>query len=443
MQKIFQILDVNMVIRLKDVQLVVPDGQSWSCHRGDIWIRDGIVSLRPGTETAVKVIAGNNCVAIPSLVNSHHHIYSHLAKGLPLSGSMRNFPEILHNLWWKLDSALDNESVRLSTILSIRECIRHGVTTVFDHHSSPNAQTGILQTMADVFAAEGMRGSICLEISGRNGSDVFDKAVEETRSFTGTPDVRPLLGLHAGFTLSDRELARAAEIPLPVHIHVAEDPVDRKHAEQLGTSVLERLNRFGLLRPNSLLIHGNDLTASDLNVLTDPSIRIVQNIESAMNNTVQPADPALLTDRGIPVLAGTDGMTTNMLKAYKTAFLHLRARRGDPTCGFTEIMAQWCAAYILKNDFGFGCGVKEGEEADLILTDYSPGIDITPETWPGHFLYGVTESRVRTVIRGNRVLLDEYELTDNPHAGIIANCERIIRGLHERLRDIERKGEQA
>ncbi len=93
--------------------------------------------------------AGGRVVTIP-MINFHDHFYSRLAKGLPLKGSMENFEEILQNLWWKLDLALDEEMIRASAQMAALESIRNGVTYIFDHHSSPKSANGSLEIIADV-----------------------------------------------------------------------------------------------------------------------------------------------------------------------------------------------------------------------------------------------------------------------------------------------------
>ena len=73
-----------------------------------------------------KKIDAAGGVIIPGLVNLHHHFYSALARGLDPGVSMANFPEVLDRLWWRLDRALDLETVRISAQLALLDCIRWG-----------------------------------------------------------------------------------------------------------------------------------------------------------------------------------------------------------------------------------------------------------------------------------------------------------------------------
>lgn len=89
---------------------------------------------------------------MPGLINTHHHIYSALARGITLNNhSPSNFLEILEGMWWKIDKHLTLEDVKLSAYVTYLECIKkNGVTTVFDHHASYGATPGSLFEIADV-----------------------------------------------------------------------------------------------------------------------------------------------------------------------------------------------------------------------------------------------------------------------------------------------------
>jgi cytosine/adenosine deaminase-related metal-dependent hydrolase len=151
-------------------------------------------------------------VVMPGLINAHTHAYSHYARGMGVTGPTRDFVEILENLWWRLDRMLTLEDVELNTTTTFVESIRNGVTTIFDHHSSPGAVEGSLFTQAEAARRLGIRASLCYETSDRDGAEVFGQAVAENVAFmrasnTGEQDlVRGLFGVHASFTMSQPSL---------------------------------------------------------------------------------------------------------------------------------------------------------------------------------------------------------------------------------------------
>ena len=74
---------------------------------------------------------------MPGLINAHTHIYSGLARGLSIDGyNPTNFFEILDGMWWAIDRKLTLDGTRASAYATILDCIRNGVTTIFDHHAS-------------------------------------------------------------------------------------------------------------------------------------------------------------------------------------------------------------------------------------------------------------------------------------------------------------------
>ena len=90
----------------------------------------------------------DGALVLPGLVNAHTHLYSALARGMPGPAEPpKSFVEILEKVWWRLDRALDEESVYLSALVGAIEAARSGTTLVFDHHSSPSFIRGSLATL--------------------------------------------------------------------------------------------------------------------------------------------------------------------------------------------------------------------------------------------------------------------------------------------------------
>ncbi|NDD00123.1 hypothetical protein EB083_05205, partial [bacterium] len=60
-----------------------------------------------------------------------------------------SFIDILNNIWWRVDAALDNEMIYWSAMLGATEAMMSGTTCIIDHHESPNCIEGSLTTIAD------------------------------------------------------------------------------------------------------------------------------------------------------------------------------------------------------------------------------------------------------------------------------------------------------
>ena len=201
----------------------------------------------------------SGCLVVPGNVCAHTHLYSALARGMPGAGpAPRSFIEILRRVWWRLDRALDDETIRASALLGGLEALRAGTTTVIDHHASPNAVDGSLDVIAEALAELGIRSVLCYETSDRDGPDVAAAGVAENARFIHAIDAgrwplsRAMVGAHASFTLTrptlDAVAALARDTGRGLHIHAAEDRIDETDARvQFGRSVGARLRDAGAL----------------------------------------------------------------------------------------------------------------------------------------------------------------------------------------------------
>ncbi|MGZ8709616.1 MAG: molybdopterin cofactor-binding domain-containing protein, partial [Thermoanaerobaculia bacterium] len=249
-------------------------------------------------------------------LNAHTHLYSGLASlGMPRPETS-SFPEILEKIWWRLDRALDEESLRAAARLYVAEALQLGTTMLIDHHESPNFIEGSLDVLADVCQELGMRALLCYGATERNfGRDEAVRGLRECERFIRSnhrPLVRGAVGLHASFTVSDETIREAGDLcrslGVRLHVHVAEDLCDVRDAERRGyPSPLQRLYTLGALVPGSILAHGVHLTDDDLRIVDELALWVVENPRSNEANGV--GHPSRLPAR---VALGTDGFPSNM-----------------------------------------------------------------------------------------------------------------------------------
>ena len=84
-----------------------------------------------------NLIDAKGGVIMPAFINAHTHIYSALARGLSIVGNNpTNFYEVLDGTWWAIDRKLTLAGTRASADALYMDCIKQGVTTIFDHHAS-------------------------------------------------------------------------------------------------------------------------------------------------------------------------------------------------------------------------------------------------------------------------------------------------------------------
>lgn len=249
----------------------------------------------------------------PGLVCSHHHLYSSLARGMPAPPVQpRSFRQILEQVWWRLDRALDAETLHWSAMLGAAEALMCGTTGIVDHHESPEFIEGSLDVIAAACDTVGVRVDCAYGVTERHGIEAGRRGLVENERYIRSGG-RGMIGVHAAFTCSDELLESAAglaaDLGVGVHIHVAEGVDDRDAGRRLEH----------LAQDDWLLVHCVHL---------DRPLRgrVAHNPRSNMNNAVGYARPLELANR---VVLGTDGIGADMLEEVRLA--HVAARAHDVT----------------------------------------------------------------------------------------------------------------
>jgi len=421
-------MNTDKNITITNAWIVQISGQKIVPVFGDILISEGCISdikekdyknlyTQPAKYFSNTINAGGRVVTVP-MINFHDHFYSRLAKGLPLTGSMENFENILRNLWWKLDVVLDAEMIRASAQMAALESIRNGVTYIFDHHSSPKSANGSLETIADVLREFGLRGVLCFESTDRNGKQLAENGISENLNYLRNStdnDFKAMFGLHASFTLNDDTLRRTSEVikeyGLGIHIHLCEDKIDREESlKNFKNNPVDRLNHFGLLNDKSILAHGIHLTDEDYRSISNCGSAIVYNLDSNFNNAVGLPE-ILRTPLNVPILTGTDGMNSNPARTFKQLFLLARHQ------GMTfEQSLDWIKKvyfdelnFVQKYYPDFS-SLKTKDRADLIIWDYIPPTPFMEENFWGHYIYGILDRPIHSVIQNGNILMNNFRM---------------------------------
>ena len=292
---------------------------------------------------ATKTIELADKYISPGIVCAHNHFYSALARGIQADiKPSQDFIGILKNLWWKLDRALDEESLYYSGLIGALEAIKAGTTSVIDHNASPSFIKGSLKTLKNSFEKVGLRGILAYEITDRNGETGMIEGIEESKEFCKTISrekknvphlIESAIGAHAPFTLSDRSLRLIADsvssTKKGIHIHVAEDRYDTSFSHHhFGKDLLERLEDFSLLNKKAILVHGVYLSDRDIDIINRHDAYLIHNPRSNMNNSVGYMQKL---GRVKNVGLGTDGIGSNMFEEAKIAFFKNSDMRGTLT----------------------------------------------------------------------------------------------------------------
>jgi putative selenium metabolism protein SsnA len=421
-------------------------------HNCSVLIENGLITRvapkdRFGRFAGRRLNAAGRMV-MPGLINAHTHFYSTFARGLTTAKPAQDFNGVLRNLWWRLDSALTTEDCYYSALIALLDAIRHGTTTILDHHASPRAIAGSLGAIERAVKETGLRACLCYEVSDRDGARIAKEGLAENVLFIRRcqqrqdAHLKALFGLHASFTLSDASLEKAAslghELRTGFHIHVAEAESDQAAARRAsGMRVVERLKQFDILGRRSVAAHCVHVNRKEMDLLAETQTAVVHNPQSNMNNAVGVADVIGMSRRNILLGLGTDAMTANMLEELRAALWGQHLSTGNPSAGFSEVVA----ALFVNNPkiagriFGLRFGeIREGCAGDAVIFDYTPPTPLEGANLFGHLVFGLSQSAVDSTIVGGRVLMENKRLELNlDEERVTARARELAGDLWKRL----------
>lgn len=393
---------------LSGATLVDADG----VRRADLRIQQGVI-VEVGAE-----LDGPHRVDLrgkwlmPGLVCAHHHLYSALATGMPLKAETpRSFKHMLELVWWRLDAALDLDAINVSALVGGVAALRAGVTTIVDHHASPNAIEGSLEAIDGALNQLGLRRVLCYEVTDRGGPEraraglkAHEKLLAEQNQMRAV-----MIGAHACFTLSDETLIDCAQLAkdagVGLHIHAAEAVDD--------PAPVVRLDRLGALLPGSILAHGVHLDDDEVRMARDAGAWITHQPRSNQNNGLGYARPQRF---GTSAALGTDGIGSDMLAELQAGWY----RGQEDHAGISP--HRWKDILFTGNRLaGEKLGVELGRlvvggAADLVVLDPVPGPPLTDENLGAALIYRFASSMVRDVMVNG-----VWALRDRMPAGVDAN----------------------
>jgi putative selenium metabolism protein SsnA len=426
-------------------------------------INDGAILIRDGKIIAVgsddhlrsahpheDYLDAQGQLALPATLCGHTHFYGAFARGWAYPGpSARRFGEILERLWWRLDKALTAEDIRYSALICLADAIRHGTTTLIDHHASPYAIDGSLDIIADAVVESGVRAALCYEVSDRDGPARAQAGIAENSRFllrmvqTPHPQLAASFGLHASLTLSDETLADAVQAAesykTGFHIHAAEGIEDVEDSlQKSGKRVIHRLYDAGILGKRSILAHAVHVDKSEITRLAETGTWVTHQPRSNMNNAVGFAPVETMLEQGVNVALGNDGFSNNMFAEMKCAYLTHKLVNCNPNAMPGDVVfslaypANAHLSRIFWPDERLGV-LEKGATADIILIDYNPPTPLTAENLPWHMLFGYEASAITTTISQGKILMLDRQLLTLDEKAITMRSQELAKALWARV----------
>jgi 5-methylthioadenosine/S-adenosylhomocysteine deaminase len=304
-------------------------------------LRDGAIEKLLPKEEAFRAFADYEPVdlpehvLVPGLVNAHTHAAMALMRGLADDLPLMRW--LQEHVWPAEAKHVSPQFVREGTALACAEMLRAGITCFNDMYFFPEAAL-------EAASAAGMRvslGIIVIDFPSAYASDAADylrKGLELRDRAREQPLVSFCLAPHAPYTVSDgvlRQVATlAAELDLPVHIHVHETEQEIQDSlGQHGVRPLERLRRLGLVDSNLIAVHSVHLNEAEIELLGRHGCSVAHCPSSNLKLASGLAPVAALLKQNVNVALGTDGAASNnrldLLTEMRTAALLAKAVARD------------------------------------------------------------------------------------------------------------------
>jgi putative selenium metabolism protein SsnA len=400
-----------------------------------------------------KILDARGQYIMPGNICAHTHFYGAYARGMAIPGKApKDFPEILQKLWWPLDKALDEESVKLSAFIHLIDAIKHGTTTIIDHHASPNFIDGSLDVIAKAVDKSGLRAVLCYEVTDRDGKEKAQAGIRENVRFIKRTQQRAIaggrvsatFGMHASLTLNNKTLEAcrsAAPNDTGFHLHVAEHHVDEYHSlGKSGMRVVNRLNKYDLLGPKSILAHGVHIDMAEANLISETQTWLTHQPRSNMNNAVGIPRVEELLRNGVRVALGNDGFSQTHWEEMKFTYLVHKLQHLDPRRmnGMDVVqIAVYNNAALASSFFSPApLGVlAPGAHADLIFVDYKPNTPCTAGNLPWHILFGFHESMVTTTMVAGKIIMQDRKILTLDEEALTARARELAPSVWRRYEE--------
>ncbi|MDR6853854.1 amidohydrolase family protein [Variovorax guangxiensis] len=326
----------------------------------DLRIAEGLITeMGRGlhAQEGERVLDASDCVVYPGWVNTHHHLFQSLLKGVP-AGIDATLSPWLQAVPFAFRRGFDEQRLRVAARIGLVELLRSGCTTVADHHYlfQPGADHDAAALLFEEAEALGMRFMLLrggatvtrrLEDSERlhQAPETLDQmlaAVEQTaaRFHQRGPGARRRVAMaptsvHVSLPREQlKVVARAARaLGLPLHSHMSESVAYIEYCREVhGCRPIEYLANNEWLGPDVWLAHLVHLSPGEMKLLGDSGTGIAHCPQSNARLADGIAPAPALERLGVPVSIGVDGAASNeaadMISELHFAWLVHRAQAG-------------------------------------------------------------------------------------------------------------------
>src|SRR5213593_4778293 len=279
----------RLLIRSCDV-VVTMDDAGTELPGGSILVEDGVITWvgagDPPRAGEGEVLDGRGLIAIPGLINVHHHLYQAMTRARAQDQRLFGWLQQLYPVW----AGVDISWMRAAAAVGLAELALSGCSTTTDHHYVfPNGVAGILDAEVDVARQIGMRFHPCrgsMDLGASKGGLPPDSIVEDTDAIlTQTEDairrwhdpapgamVRVAVAPCSPFSVTPRLMREAADLArgegVRLHTHLAETVEEEAYCREVhDCTPVEYAERLGWLGDDVWLAHCVHLDAASIGKL--------------------------------------------------------------------------------------------------------------------------------------------------------------------------------
>ena len=204
-------------------------------------------------------------------------------------------------------------------------------------------------------------------------------------------------------------------------------------------NILSRFDKAGILKENSLLVHGVHLSEDELKIAKKHKCVMVVNTTSNMNNAVGLPNVKAYLEAGLPVMVGNDGLNSNMASEYMNVFYTSHLKNEEPTkLNLGDVLSMIKTSYkYISDTFGIKLGeIKKDYEADILRVKYSPFTKMDKDNAFGHLFYGTFPNfKPRDVFIGGDYQVKDYFVVNEKLNKEFKKCNNYSQKLWDSLKE--------
>jgi cytosine/adenosine deaminase-related metal-dependent hydrolase len=202
-----------------------------------------------------------------------------------------------------------------------------------------------------------------------------------------------------------------------------------------GMNIMKRLEKHGLLREDTLYVHGVHLAKEELEMIKQTKGVMVFNPSSNMNNGVGLPPVMEVVQKGMRWMVGNDGLGFSLARDLQN-MVFTSNLKGANTFPLEALRQSILTSYDYASK-RLGCKLgrfKKGFEADFLLLDYKQMTPLTKENAFGHFVYGMLDGFVpKEVWVEGEQKVRAYEVVQNDEKKL-SEAQKVANRVWEKLK---------